>query len=180
MARRRPAYLIQRDADNAKAREAYLARPKPAPTGAIASRPRKSYGYRSLLVIDEGEHLLFSIKASRNAVTKLGTGPLGITDPPAVDAEEAPDNFTPSLVLLTVGDTTPQRVNTEYGTGYIRYYAGTTGDTQSHYRAPISRPTGTFNADDLVAQRAALRTAAGAVQNTHMYLQFERSNVTLL
>lgn len=198
MARRKPAYILQRQADQAKAREAYNNNRNLDPetfNATVESLPRIGVGYRSLNVKigDPALPANLLVQASESAVKWFEgvaeTGNLTNAQPRLGLFYEDLGDFLPvtkfdvSKIHAVLGAPNPTAKRTPWGTRYISYTRTGEGNARSSYTAPISIKTGAITGPDLaaaaqaIANQAALKTAVG--EYGRMWLEPESESYTL-
>jgi hypothetical protein len=191
MGRIRPAWYYQRQAQEAQARENYYTnRQYQANQGAVRQRPETvTRFYRSMTQFDGSEHKVFQVTLSQpsheaaggdSGLGLLTTAPTGLT----IQSLRG-TRIKPSTVKWYRGTGTPTRKTTAWNTQYIKYYSDSDGPggSQSHYQAPISKATGSFNAQDIQsAFRAMFEGSAGegrlGTENGSARLELERAPIT--
>lgn len=198
MSRRTPSYILQRRADQARAREDYLNSRNSDPdtfNANVESLPRTRVGYRSHLVsigATPGPAQV-SVLASESAVKWFeGVADTGdLTNGNTRLGLEYDDlseyfpvtNFKPAKINATLGGT-PTAVSTPWGSRYIKYTRSADGGARNSYTAPISTRTGTtITIEDLqtaataIAAVSAIASAIG--DNGRLWLDPEDNNYVI-
>ncbi len=199
MGKAKPAYYYERKAAEAKARENYYRTraPRPRAGGTVVQKDLETYIYRSLfLKFTTGagdatgtDHIPFRVSVGKGSLGKLGGGTaaaakvgLLTTGAPGALGELARPirgtHIHPSKIVWSTGTATPTPETTPYGTTWIKYYANAEGAAQSNFSAPISKATGDFFPQDLVASYKAIFSDAAKVgllgaKNGHAELELE-------
>ena len=191
MSSRRPSWYLERQAAEARARETYFTnRTYQANQGAVRQRPQSvTRYYRSLTQFDGTEHQVFQVTLSQPsheaAGGDAGLGLLAVAPTGVTIQSLRGTRIKPSTVKWYRGAATPVRKTTQWNTQYIKYYSDSDGPggNQSHYSAPISKASGTFNAQDIQsAFRAMFEGSAGegrlGTANGSARLVLERAPIT--
>ncbi len=188
MARMRPAWYYQRQADQAEARANYFRNRQPPPDGqAVQSRGAATTAYyRSLLIKDGTEHRIFRTSVYQDTITRLPLADAGLLATLPVDTSALPlrgSGVKPSKIHWYSGNAAPTVVRTAWNSSWVRYYdaAG-----RSHFSIPFSETTGAFGPEDLMGQFELLfgeggsRRALIGAQNGRAYIEFERASISAL
>jgi hypothetical protein len=175
----RRSWLLQRELDEATARETYFRNRTYTPRAYQERAPRTPAYYRSVNLKSGTDHLFFDVSGATagfalfGGTAASGLLALGLLDAlPANTASQRlrGSGMTPSKVKFFRGVATPTRETTAWNTRYTKYYATAAAGSQSHYSLPISEPTGTFDTADVVARFQLLfdtPTDRNAVLNTN-------------
>ncbi len=186
MARMRPVYYYQRQADNAQARADYYRTRQPPPEGqAVTSRgPSTTLYYRSLILKSGTDHRFYTVNVLNDNLQRLPAADAGLLAALPAGESSSPirnSGVRPSRIHWYSGSAAAVVRRTAWNTAWTQYYdAG----QRSHYSVPFCIATGAFSADDLVAQFDLLFGAAGSrrallgAQNGRAYVQFEKANIS--
>lgn len=162
MGRRKPAWLQQKEADIAKAREQYYASKQHSNSTTVASRPINTAVYKSLLIQKAGTAAAFEVKISKHAQDFFGglsaLGLVAVSQDATDVISSKPRGFKPAQVHAMVGGTTPTAHVTAWGSRVIKYSAATAGTSQAYYQAPIS-------SGDNSPTQAEIQTKASTIFN---------------
>lgn len=177
-----PIYLLERELEYARAREAYYKSTSRPIKTTVDKQPRTLAAYRPLFLKVGTAVPLLTVQASAAAITFFGLTNLGISTA-ATDVDGAigkPRGFQPSFANAMVGDATPVVKRAYGGTGrrYVKYSGTTDGVAQAHYRSPICDPTATPTIAGLDTKLGAIKTAKGASIGDYgrIWLEIERYN----
>lgn len=184
MARIKPSYYYERQADEAKKREVYYRTPRPpkAANTAVKQRENDKIYYRSLNQKVGNDSIVYGIfvtKAALALVTPAQAGLLLVKPTTAgVVVLERPQGFFPSVAKWYKGVATPSYVTTKYQTSYPRYVdKSATG--QSSFSMPISVETGEVTAQKVEAAYEAIFNPAGVANTTLLGAKNGRASLTL-
>lgn len=142
MGRIRRAWYYQRKAQQAERREQFLRNREPRTEGYKPRPERKDAVYASACLTAPGAanrtSLLFKVKyPDAKGLTPNDLGLYTVQEKPdAVPIRSAP--IYPTTARWFEGTSNPQRVTTQWGTAWIRYYEPAQGNQNSHYSAPLS------------------------------------------
>jgi hypothetical protein len=143
MGRITPVWKLQKELEYATKRQTYLANATKPVKQTVDKRIKTKVGYRSSLIILGTANALISLQVSQEALVKFGnTSALGLvvgTDATMDSAIKEPKGFKPAQIHGLVGTSTPT-VATAKGSGrrYIKYGAGSAGNTQSSFSCAVS------------------------------------------
>lgn len=198
MSRRTPSYILQRQADQARAREDYFNNRNSNPdtfNANVESLPRTRVGYRSHLVSigsTPGPAQL-SVTASQSAVKWFeGVADTGnLTNANTRLGLEYDDlseyfpakGFKPAKIKASLGGT-PRAVSTAWGTRYIAYTRSADGSARNSYTAPISvRAGAVITIEDLQTAATAIAQVAAIAQqigtNGRLWIDPEDNNYVI-
>jgi hypothetical protein len=184
MARIKPSYYYERQAEEAKKREVYYRTPRPPkPTNtAVKQRENDKIFYRSLnqkIGTDSIVYGIFVTRAALALVTPAQAGLLLVEPTTAgVVVLNRPRGFFPSVAKWYKGVATPSYVQTKYQTSYPRYSEkNTTG--QSSFSMPISVETGEVTAAKVEAAYKAIFNPGGTANVTLLGAKNGRASLTL-
>lgn len=180
------SWYYARQAEQATAREAYYRNRVPPESSAIESKgPSTDVFYRSLILLDGTDHLIFRTSVDNTTLGLLSAAEAGLlTTLGAGDVSQRMrgSGVKPTRVHWYRGATNPVRTRSAWNTSVARYY-----DTQggrSHFSVPFSRATGVFNADDIADAFQALfgpggskRTLLGSA-NGRASITWERATIS--
>lgn len=155
--------VLERELEYARKREAYLRSTTARPVKAtVDKRPKQLVAYRSSSLLTGATSNLYKVQATVSSLAFFnGVGALGLASV-LTDAAPIPRGFRPARISAVVGDATPT-VKTAKGSTrrYIKYSASSTGETQSHYSAPISKVETNVTADEQKDFATLLAAAIG-------------------
>lgn len=184
MGRIKRAWYYQRKADAAERREQFLRNREPAERNYKARESRKEAVYASISQMVEGGNSqtasqLYQVKFPQTSgldETKLGLFTVE-EKKYAFSIRNAP--IYPTTVRWYKGTGNPQRMRTQWGTAWIRYYEVAEGNSHSHYSSPLSAKAARVEAKDQLKTFAdAFRgeQASGLLggKNGRAYLTLER------
>ena len=163
MARRKPAWQQQREADIAKAREQYYSTRTRSVSTTVRPRKMDKAAYTSLTIRRAGTPAIFAVPIS-NAASNFfgGLAALGLQALASISDPVSPEPrgmFQPTRVEAMIGATAPTASLTPWGSRVIKYSGPTEGTAQASFTAPFSTGATAPTAD-------ALDTAAGTLYNT--------------
>lgn len=149
MARMRPAWYYERQANEAQRRADYFRNQQPPaqPTSIESRGAMTDVYYRSMIQIEGTDHLVYATSvrsstlglvpaADAGLLTTLGTGTTGL--------RLKGSGVKPTKIHWYRGTASPVRRPTAWGTQVSIYH-----ESGTHRSMPFSRATGVFNADDL-------------------------------
>lgn len=184
MSRRRPAYRLQRELNEANARENFIENyTGPAQGTTVQSRgPTTELYYRSLAQSVGTERVIYKINVDNDTLTQVpavDAGLLTTLTSTQVAQRLRGSGVKPSRMHWYRGDPSPIYVNSRYGTSYPRTYV-----PGSNRSIPFSVATGAFSADDLSDQFQILfgnggtRRALLGASNGRAYVELERAPIS--
>lgn len=187
MARMRPAWYYERQAQEAQARSDYFRnRTPPAEDTTIETRGQSTdVYYRSLIQLSGTDPLIYATSVYNSTLALITATEAGLAT--TLGSGETASRLRGSGVRPTKihwykGRATPIRRRTDWNTSVAVYYDDSAA--RSHYSVPFSRATGNFDANDLkVAFNALLgpsgtkRSVLGAA-NGRAYIEWERASVS--
>lgn len=184
MARRRPAYRLQRELNEANARETFIENyTGPAPDTVVNSRgPSTELYYRSLVQTVGADRVIYKVNVNNQTLLQVPAVDAGLLT--TLTASQTPQRLRGSGVKVSrlhwnQGRANPVYVTSRYGTSYPRTYVA--GSNKS---IPFSVATGAFNADDLNDQFQILfgnggtRRALLGASNGRAYVELERAPIS--
>lgn len=160
---RKPAWYLERQLQEAQARENYYKNYVPPESGAVQQRDKTTAYYRSLNIKAGTEHIAFKIEVGTTSLTAIGgVAACGLLANPEADTAPLParNNVKPSRITWYAGKATPTVGRTEWNTRKVTYY-DKVGD-QSHFSVPVSKATGAFTSQDLISTFNGLFGASGS------------------
>jgi hypothetical protein len=184
MARRRPSYRLQRELNQAQARETFIRNyTGPAQGTTVQSRgPATELYYRSLSQKVGTDRIIYKVSVDNDTLTQVPAVDAGLltTLTSSQRAERLRGSgLKPTRLHWYRGDATPTYVTSRYGTTYVRSYVA--GSNRS---IPFSVATGDFSADDLNDQFQILfgnggtRRALLGASNGRAYVELERAPIS--
>lgn len=184
MARRRPSYELQRELQQAEARETFIRNYQgPAPDTVVNSRgPATTLYYRSLVMEQGADRSIYPVNVLNSTLLLVPAADAGLLT--TIPSGQTPQRLRgsglkPSRAHWYTGRANATYVNSRYGTSYVRAY-----EAGSHRSIPFSVDTGAFTANDLSDQFQLLfgpsgtRRALLGAQNGRAYLELERAPVS--
>ena len=181
----KPAWLYERQARNARARQDFFQNRTPPESTTIQSKgPQTEVFYRSMILLDGTSSLIFRTSVDAATLGLLSAAEAGLLETLGSDDVATPlkgSGVKPTRLHWYRGTTTPTRRRTDWGTSVARYY-----DTQggrSHYSVPFSKTTGVITADDLMLRFYTLFGNGGSkkqllgAQNGRAHLTWETAVV---
>jgi hypothetical protein len=186
MARMRPAWYYERQAQEAEARANYYRnRQPPAEDTTIQSRGASTdLLYRSLIQIQGADRLTYKVSVPNTTLSLLPAAEAGLA---AVDTNTAAlrlrgSGLKPTKIHWYRGRATAIRRRTAWNTSVSVYYDEQNG--RSHYSIPFSRVSDTFTPNTLKEQFEIMFGPSGTRRsllgptNGRAYIEWERVTVS--
>jgi hypothetical protein len=186
MARMRPAWYYERQAQQAQARADYYRNyVPPAEDATIESRGASTdLYYHSLIQMNGTDHVMYKVSVPNATLTLLPAADAGLATTPgtATPLRLRGSGLKPTKIHWYRGRATAIRRRTAWNTSVAVYYDDQGG--RSHFSIPFSQATGVFQPDDLKQQFETLfgpsgtrRNLLGAV-NGRAYIEWERATIS--
>lgn len=160
---RKPAWYLERQLQEAQARENYYKTYVPPESGEVQQREKSTAYYKSLNLKSGANHLLFKVEVGTASLSAIGgIAAVGLLDTPPENTVPLParNNIKPSRISWYAGKATPTVGRTAWNTRKVTYY-DKVGD-QSHFSVPVSDAGATFTSQDLVSKFNALFGPSGS------------------